>query len=30
VREKLIAAGADGLLHTSRGVGYRLVAPSQP
>lgn len=30
LREKLIAAGAAGLLHNSRGVGYRLLAPTEP
>src|SRR5262249_12892020 len=28
LRRKLAAAGADGLVHTVRGLGYRLVAPA--
>lgn len=30
LRRKLAAAGADGVLQTVRGVGYRLVAPAVP
>ncbi len=30
MRAKLAAAGADGLLQSARGVGWRLVAPTEP